>query len=199
MNSNRQFLIINKLNNEVKEKIKKFININIILYNFDDQADGQLKIDNFNTVEAINYCKKNQLPFYITDNFKLALQTKANGIFLSAKNKKIIPKIQKLNFEIIGSAHNQIEYYFKKKQGCTLLMLSPIFFNKKYSENKILGPIKFNLMSNSWNNNLCALGGISSKKLSKIKLTRASSIAFVSLVLEAQIKKPAYFVSRRAF
>ena len=199
MNSNRQFLIINNLNNEVKEKIKKFININIILYNFDDQADGQLKIDNFNTVEAINYCKKNQLPFYITDNFKLALQTKANGIFLSAKNKKIIPKIQKLNFEIIGSAHNQIEYYFKKKQGCTLLMLSPIFFNKKYSENKILGPIKFNLMSNSWNNNLCALGGISSKKLSKIKLTRASSIAFVSLVLEAQIKKPAYFVSRRAF
>ncbi len=199
MNSNRQFLIINKLNNEVKEKIKKFININIILYNFDDQADGQLKIDNFNTVEAINYCKKNQLPFYITDNFKLALQTKANGIFLSAKNKKIIPKIQKLNFEIIGSAHNQIEYYFKKKQGCTLLMLSPIFFNKKYSENKILGPIKFNLMSNSWNNNLCALGGISLKTLNKIKLTRASSIAFVSLVLEAQIKKPAYFVSRRAF
>jgi thiamine monophosphate synthase len=199
MNSNRQFLIINNLNNEVKEKIKKFININIILYNFDDQADGQLKIDNFNTVEAINYCKKNQLPFYITDNLKLALQTKANGIFLSAKNKKIIPKIQKLNFEIIGSAHNQIEYYFKKKQGCTLLMLSPIFFNKKYSENKILGPMKFNLMSSSWNNNLCALGGITSKTLSKIKLTRASSIAFVSLVLEAQIKKPAYFVSRRAF
>ena len=199
MNSNRQFLIINKLNDDVKEKIKKFININIILYNFDDEVDGQLKIDNFNTVEAINYCKKNQLPFYITDNLKLALQTKANGIFLSAKNKKIIPKIQKLNFEIIGSAHNQIEYYFKKKQGCTLLMLSPIFFNKKYSENKILGPMKFNLMSSSWNNNLCALGGITSKTLSKIKLTRASSIAFVSLVLEAQIKKPAYFVSRRAF
>jgi len=199
MNSNRQFLIINKFNNEVKEKIKKFININIILYNFDDQTEGQLKIDNFNTQEAINFCKKNQLPFYITDNIKLALQTKANGIFLSAKNKKIIPKIQKLNFEIIGSAHNQIEYYFKKKQGCSLLMLSPIFSNKKYSENKILGPIKFNLISNSWNNNLCALGGISSKTLNKIKLTRASSIAFVSLVLEAQIKKPAYFISRRAF
>jgi thiamine-phosphate pyrophosphorylase len=199
MNSNRQFLIINKLNDEVKEKIKKFININIILYNFDDEVDGQLKIDNFNTVEAINYCKKNQLPFYITDNVKLALQTKANGIFLSAKNKKIIPKIQKLNFEIIGSAHNQIEYYFKKKQGCTLLMLSPIFFNKKYSENKILGPIKFNLISNSWNNNLCALGGISSKTLNKIKLTRVTSIAFISLILEPQIKKPAYFINRRAF
>ena len=199
MNSNRQFLIINKLNNEVKENIKKFININIILYNFDDQTKDRLKISNFNTEEVVNFCKKNQLPFYITDDYKLALQTRANGIFLSAKNKKIIPKIQKLNFEIIGSAHSQIEYYFKNKQGCTLLMLSPIFFNKKYSENKILGPIKFNLISNSWNNDLCALGGISSKRLNKIKLTRATSIAFVSLVLETQIKKPAYFVSRRAF
>ena len=199
MNSNRQFLIINKLNNEVKENIKKFININIILYNFDDETKDRLKISNFNIEEVVNFCKKNQLPFYITDDYKLALQTKANGIFLSAKNKKIIPKIQKLNFEIIGSAHNQIEYCFKKKQGCTLLMLSPIFFNKKYSESKILGPIKFNLISNSWNNDLCALGGISSKRLNKIKLTRATSIAFVSLVLEAQIKKPAYFVSRRAF
>ena len=199
MNSNRQFLIINKLNDEIKENIKKFININIILYNFDDQTEGQLKISNFNTQQVINFCKKNRLPFYITDNIKLALQTKANGIFLSAKNKKIIPKIQKLNFEIIGSAHNQIEYCFKKKQGCTLLMLSPIFFNKKYSENKILGPIKFNLISNSWNNNLCALGGISSKTLSKIKLTRVTSIAFISLILEPQIKKPAYFINRRAF
>jgi thiamine monophosphate synthase len=199
MNSNRQFLIINKLNNEVKENIKKFININIILYNFDDQTDDRLKISNFNAEEIVNFCKKNQLPFYITNNIKFALQTKANGIFLTAKNKKIIPKTQKLNFEVIGSAHNQIEYYFKKKQGCDLLMLSPIFFNKKYSENKILGPIKFNLISSSWNNDLCALGGISSKTLNKIKLTRASSIAFVSLILEAQIKKPAYFISRRAF
>jgi thiamine monophosphate synthase len=199
MNSNRQFLIINKLNNEIKENIKKFININIILYNFDNQTEDDLKISNLNTEEVVNFCKKNQLPFYITDNYKLALQTKANGIFLSAKNKKNIPKIRKLNFEIIGSAHNQIEFNFKKKQGCTLLMLSPIFFNKKYSENKILGPIKFNLISSSWNNNLCALGGISSKTLRKIKLTRASSIAFVSLVLEVQIKKPVYFVSRRAF
>jgi thiamine monophosphate synthase len=94
MNSNRQFLIINKLNNEVKENIKKFININIILYNFDDQTKDRLKISNFNTKEVVNFCKKNQLPFYITDDYKLALRTKAKGIFLSAKNKKIIPKIQ---------------------------------------------------------------------------------------------------------
>jgi thiamine-phosphate pyrophosphorylase len=199
MNSNRQFLIINKLNNDIKENIKKFININIIIHNFDGQTEDRLKISKSNTNEIVNFCKKNRFPFYISDNIRLALQTKANGIFLNAKNTRIIPKIIRQNFEIIGSAHNQIEYYFKKKQGCTLLMLSPLFFNMKYSKNKILGPIKFNLISNSWDNNLCALGGISSKTLNKIKLTRASSIAFISLVLEPQIKKPAYFNSRRAF
>ena len=199
MNSNRQFLIINKLNNDIKENIKKFININIIIHNFDSQTKDQLKISKFNTNEIVNFCKKNRFPFYISDNIRLALQTKANGIFLNAKNTRIIPKIIKRNFEIIGSAHNQIEYYFKKKQGCTLLMLSPLFFNKKYSKNKILGPIKFNLISNSWKNNLCALGGISLKNLNKIKLTKASAIAFISLILDLQIKKPAYFNSRRAF
>jgi thiamine monophosphate synthase len=199
MNSNRQFLIINKLNNDIKENIKKFININIIIPNFDGQTEDQLKISKSNTNEIVNFCKKNRFPFYISDNIRLALQTKANGIFLNAKNTRIIPKIIRQNFEVIGSVHNQIEYYFKKKQGCTLLMLSPLFFNKKYSKNKILGPIKFNLLSNSWKNNLCALGGISLKTLNKIKLTKASAIAFISLILEPQIKKPAYFNSRRAF
>ena len=199
MNSNRQFLIINKLNNDIKENIKKFININIIIPNFDGQTEDQLKISKSNTNEIVNFCKKNRFPFYISDNPRLAQQTKANGIFLNAKNTRIIPKIIRQNFEIIGSAHNQIEYYFKKKQGCTLLMLSPLFFNKKYSKNKILGPIKFNLISNSWKNNLCALGGISLKTLNKIKLTKASAIAFISLILEPEIKKPAYFNSRRAF
>lgn len=199
MNSNRQFLIINKLNNDIKENIKKFININIIIHNFDSQTGDQLKISKFNTNEIVNFCKKNRFPFYISDNIRLALQTKANGIFLNAKNTRIIPKIIKQNFEIIGSAHNQIEYYFKKKQGCTLLMLSPLFFNKKYSKNKILGPIKFNLISNSWKNNLCALGGITLKNLNKMKLTKASAIAFISLILDPQIKKPVYFNNRRAF
>lgn len=199
MNSNRQFLIINKLNNDIKENIKKFININIIIHNFDSQTKDQLKISKFNTNEIVNFCKKNRFPFYISDNIGLALQTKANGIFLNAKNTRIIPKIIKQNFEIIGSAHNQIEYYFKKKQGCTLLMLSPLFFNKKYSKNKILGPIKFNLISNSWKNNLCALGGITLKNLNKMKLTKASAIAFISLILDPQIKKPVYFNNRRAF
>jgi thiamine monophosphate synthase len=72
-------------------------------------------------------------------------------------------------------------------------MLSPIFYNKKYSYNKILGVIRFNLISQHWKTNICALGGVNLKNLSKIKMTTASSVAFVSLINETAIKKPVYY------
>jgi thiamine-phosphate pyrophosphorylase len=98
----------------------------------------------------------------------------------------------KKNFKIIGSAHNQSEYFLKIKQGCELIILSPLFFNKKYSENRILNVLKFNLISRMWNKNLCALGGINETNIKKIKLTIANSIAFKSFIEKPKIKKPAY-------
>jgi thiamine monophosphate synthase len=72
-------------------------------------------------------------------------------------------------------------------------MLSPIFYNKKYTYPKILGVIKFNLISKQWRANICALGGINLKNLNKIKMTKANSIAFISLMNETKIKKPVYY------
>jgi thiamine monophosphate synthase len=71
-------------------------------------------------------------------------------------------------------------------------MLSPLFSNKKYSENKILNVLKFNLISQNWNRNLCALGGINEENIRRIKLTIVSSIAFKRLIENPKIKKPAY-------
>jgi thiamine-phosphate pyrophosphorylase len=85
-------------------------------------------------------------------------------------------------FHIIGSAHNQLEYYFKKKQKCETIALSPVFFNPKYSANRILGIVKFNLISKMLITNLCALGGITEKNIKKINLTKASSVAFQRLI-----------------
>jgi thiamine monophosphate synthase len=82
----------------------------------------------------------------------------------------------------MGSAHNQLEYYFKKMQQCKAITLSPLFFNPKYSVNKILGVVKFNLISKMWNISLCALGGITEKNINKINITRASSMAFQRLI-----------------
>jgi 2-keto-3-deoxy-6-phosphogluconate aldolase len=59
-------------------------------------------------------------------------------------------------------------------------MLSPIFYNNKYSQNQILNPIKFNLISLNWKTNLCALGGINKTNIRKINLTKAMSIGVKS-------------------
>jgi hypothetical protein len=41
-----------------------------------------------------------------------------------------------------------------------MISLSPLFYNNKYSVNKILQPLRFNLITNNWDVKLCALGGI---------------------------------------
>ena len=61
-------------------------------------------------------------------------------------------------------------------------MLSPIFYNNKYSQNQILNPIKFNLISLNWKTEVCALGGISDENTNKIKSTKVKSIGIKSWI-----------------
>jgi hypothetical protein len=71
-------------------------------------------------------------------------------------------------------------------------MLSPLFYNEKYSKNSILNTHRFNLITLNWKTDVCALGGINLRSLKKIKLTKARSIAFKKLIFDLKIKKPAY-------
>jgi hypothetical protein len=93
-----------------------------------------------------------------------------------------IPNGEVKNFSIIGSAHNQLEYFIKNRQGCSMIMLSPIFYNSKYSHNQILNPIRFNLITKNWKNKICALGGVNSKNIKLINLTKCNSIGIKSLI-----------------
>jgi thiamine monophosphate synthase len=61
-------------------------------------------------------------------------------------------------------------------------MLSPIFLNPKYSKNKILGVIKYNLISLNWKIITCALGGINYKNFRKIKCTKSNQIGFIRAI-----------------
>jgi thiamine monophosphate synthase len=129
------------------------------------------------------FAKMHGIKFYVIDNVKSATKNYAAGVFLSSKNKSLSNNLINISrLKVIGSAHSQIEYYVKKKQNCETIMLSPIFFNKKYSLNKILGTIKFNLITLNWNCKVCALGGIKLNNFRKINLTRAGSISFMSLI-----------------
>ena len=77
MYKNNFYFFLNTLNKLIIKNIIKFKNI-CILY----RPKKGLGAD-FKEIEKIrNFCKKNQLPFCIADNYQLALKYNANGIFI---------------------------------------------------------------------------------------------------------------------
>ena len=184
----KYYVFLEKIDKIICNNLLKFKNINVII-NIKNTNQANIQ----KTSPIIKFCKNNKIPFFLIDDYQLCAKHQSSGIFLSSRNKQITkPSLLKKNFKIIGSAHNQFEYLFKFKQGCKLVMLSPLFSNKKYSENKILNVLKFNLISQNWDKKLCALGGINDSNIRRIKLTIANSIAFKRLIENPKIKKPAY-------
>ena len=189
------YFFIDTLDEIIRKNIKNFKKLSFVY-----KSDSINDINHVNIETIKNFCKKNKIPFFISDNFKLAKKYEADGIFLSSSYKKIGNIVLKKKFKIIGSAHNQLEYSLKNKQSCETIMLSPLFYNKKYSQNKILNVCKFNLLSMGWDKKICALGGISLNNLKKLNMTRCSAVGFISLMKENNQKKsPLTISSKRAF
>jgi thiamine monophosphate synthase len=168
------YIFVEELNEKIIKNIKNLkkqkLRINIVI------------LDK-NSLIISKFAKKEGIPIFFADNVKSAIKNKAHGIFLTNKYKILKNNIKKsTKLEVIGSAHNQYEYYIKKSQNCTTIMLSPIFYNKKYSSNKILDVTRFNLIALNWKANICALGGISSKNIKLINLTRCNSVGIKSLI-----------------
>jgi len=178
---------------------KNIKNFNKLSFIYKSNSINDINHTNINTIKS--FCRKNKIPFFISDNFKLAKKYGTDGIFLSSTYKRIGNIfLKKKNFRIIGSAHNQLEYSLKKKQLCEMIMLSPLFHNKKYSQNMILNVCKFNLISINWKKKICALGGINLNNLKKLNMTRSSAAAFISLMKQSgQKKSPLTISSKRAF
>ena len=85
-----------------------------------------------NSDKIIKFAKANQIHFFVIDDVKYAIKNNASGVFLTSKNKCLRSNIKEATkLMVLGSAHNQLEYYIKKNQNCTTIMLSPIFFNNK--------------------------------------------------------------------
>ena len=190
------YFFTDTLDEIITKNIKNFNKLCII---YKSNSINDINHTNINTIKS--FCRKNKIPFFISDNFKLAKKYGADGIFLSSSYKKIGNIIlKKKNFKIIGSAHNQSEYSLKKKQLCEMIMLSPLFYNKKYSQNMILNVCRFNLIYMNWKKKICALGGISLNNLKKLNMTKSSAAAFISLMKQnGQKKSPLTISSKRAF
>jgi len=184
----KHYVFLEETNNLIKDNLVKFSNINIII-DINENTSKNLE----NQLTIIKFAKKNGIPFLIKNDFQKCVKYKANGVFISSDNKKITkPILLKKNFQIVGGAHNQLECTQKLNQKCYLLMLSPLFFNEKYSKNRILNILRFNSKTIHWKVNLCALGGINSKTLKKVKLTKSVAIGFKKIISNSKIKKPAY-------
>lgn len=188
---NKFFLFINFIDDLVKQNLTKFIGINVICKDLNNNLE--LK----RLLEIKKFCKKNKIKFYIADNYRLAVKLKSNGLFISSWNKKNYLKY-KPEFKLIGSAHNYLDIYYKKKQKCDFLTISPLFYNSKYSKNNILEPLKFNVLAKLCNIKLIALGGINEKNFKKVLLTQSVGVGFFSWVLNSKIKKPVHFFNVRA-
>ena len=59
-------------------------------------------------------CKKKRYQLFVSNDIKLMLKVKADGIYIPSFNKtKKFENLEKRNIKIIGSAHNQREIFEK--------------------------------------------------------------------------------------
>jgi len=166
------YYFIDEYNYAELSKLSK--NINIIYRNY------KKNIDISTLILIRNYCKKNKIKFFISNNIKLAIKYRLDGVYIPSFNKQInfikfsLPK----NFEIIGSAHNNIEISLKQRQRCAIIFISPIFNIKK--KNYYLNIIRFNFLTLNKKIKFVALGGINKKNKSKLNLLNISGFAGIS-------------------
>ena len=132
-------------------------------------------------------CKKMRYRLFVSNDIKLTLKVKADGIYIPSFNKtKNFSNLEKKNIIILGSAHNQKEIQKKISQNCSAIFLSPVFYIKK--SKKFLGLYKFNYLSYRNNINILALGGISEKNIQKLKLLYIKGFGGIRIFK----KKPAF-------
>ncbi len=175
-NNLEAYYFIDQINESTISTIFKFRNISLIYMNRDNSFSNIQDL-----IKIKEFSKKNNLKFYVTDNIRLAIKIKANGIYLTKNYNRILQNYNyKKDFLILGSVHNQLEYYRKSIQNCKKFFLSPIFYNKKYSINKILGVIKFKIISKDWKDKAIPLSGINQRNIKQALLANKEQIAFRS-------------------
>ena len=126
-----------------------------------------------------NFCKENRRKFYISDDIKLAIKIKANGVYIPSTNKNLNFQLfkQKKKFKILGSAHNFKEIKIKELQKVEEIFLSPLFKSKNNPQLNIYKYI--NLRKTTIMKDI-SLGGINNKNIKKLRLIKPFGFAGIS-------------------
>ncbi len=125
------------------------------------------------------FCKTNQRRLFLSNNVKLAIKLKLDGVYISAHNRNYRFNNYKFkkNFKIIGSAHNLIELNIKKQQNIREIFISPIF---KYKNRSPIGIHKCKYFFKDDSYKIIALGGVSKNNINLLKLTKFSGFAGIN-------------------
>ena len=136
------------------------------------------KINKDEILKIKKFCSKKKLRFFLSNNFKLAVNLDLNGAYIPSFNKSFnhLNFNLKKNFIILGSAHNIKEIRIKELQKVDAIFLSSIF--KK--NNNFLGLLKFLNLSYVTKKKIIALGGISKKNRKKINMLNLWGFAGIS-------------------
>ena len=178
----KYFLIIESIKDFELKNIKKNSKFIIIYRRNNKKSDNIDEVKKFRKI-----CRLKSFKFFVANNIQLAVQLKADGLYISAHNKSFkCLFLKNLNFMIIGSAHNPREIHFKIKQGCKYILLSKLFKVEYDKNNNFLGIIKFNKFL-TISRNLIPLGGINSSNLNSLNNSISEGFALMSEVK----KKPA--------
>ena len=181
------FLIIENIKDIDLNNIKLYRKFNIIYRN------NKKKEDLVKLIKFRKKCKSKRIKFYISNDLKLMTAVKADGIYISAYNWELsFNKLKKVNYDIIGSAHNIKEINIKALQGCKFILFSRLFRTSYSNKKSFLGVVKFNLFRLRTNKNLVPLGGIRISNLNKLSNVNCNSVSFLTEIK----KKPAKIFSR---
>ena len=173
------FIFLDQYNNQIFENNN--INIGVVYRNYNDtKRETEL-------IKIAKVCKKKRYQLFVSNDIKLALKVRADGIYIPSFNKtKRFFNLDKKNLIILGSAHNQKEIWEKISQKCQAIFLSPIFYVEKSIN--FLNVYKFNYLSRSNKVNILALGGITENNVRKLRSVHIKGFGGIGLFK----KKPAF-------
>tara|TARA_Y100000590_G_scaffold129455_1_gene147996 strand:- start:135 stop:695 length:561 start_codon:yes stop_codon:yes gene_type:complete len=173
------FIFIDQFNKQIFRN--NSTNIGVVYRNYN--SVNRIK----DAIKIAKECKKKNYKLFISNDIKLAIKTKAHGVYIPAFNgRNKFNNLEKRNFIILGSVHNQKEIKQKIEQKCSAIFISPLFKTKK--SKKYLGINRFNYLTNSTKINVLALGGINEKNIKQLKMLNVKGFAGIRIFK----KKPAY-------
>ena len=182
----KYFLFVDKYEKNILKN--DITNLGIIYRNYS-------KKQNENDIYKLKlYCNKKKFKFYISNNLRLAIKFKTDGIYIPSFNKRITLSKASLSkdFKIIGSAHNQMEIKKKIDQGCEAIFLSPLFKIKKNKQ--YLEVCKFNLLTLKYKSKFIALGGIRKQNINILKMLNIYGMAGITYLKKNRPKNLGRFL-----